>query len=465
MTMVEELATFVAKTRFEELSRAAREQLQIRVLDALGCALGALRSDPVGRVRDYVTEWAADGPVTLIGGGYAAPDRAVLLNGTLVRYLDFNDSYLAPDETCHPSDNLAAVLAAAELANANGPTFLTALATAYQVQCRLGDVAPVRDHGFDHTTHLAYSAVAGAARALGLDAERTADAIAISGAALNTLRVTRTGTLSHWKGLAAPFTASCATQAVLLARHGITGPRAIFEGNKGFMQSIAGTFRIDWRSEALDRVQRTIVKRYNAEIHSQTVIQAALDLRSNHRFMADQIARVEIDIFDVAYRIIGGGEEGEKTTVVTKEDADHSLPYLVAVALLDGTVMPAQYDPDRIHRKDVQTLLARVSVRPNDAYSRRFPEAMACRVAIKLADGRMFAEELSDYPGFRTRPMSWDDATKKFVALGSVSTAPELLERIVIAVSDMEHMTSITELTRLLADAGTSQARALLAVA
>ena len=145
MTVVEQMAEFAVRADVTSLSRSALLQLKIRVLDALGCALGALDGDPVRRVRQFVEDFSRDGSCTLIGGGRSAPDRAALYNGALVRYLDFNDSYLAPRETCHPSDNLGAVLAAAELANADGATLLTALTVAYQVQCRLGDAAPVRD--------------------------------------------------------------------------------------------------------------------------------------------------------------------------------------------------------------------------------------------------------------------------------------------------------------------------------
>src|SRR4030095_14520276 len=139
------------------LSRSTLLQLKIHILDALGCALGGVDGDPVRCVRQLIADFSPDGRCTLRGGGRSAPDRAALYNGALVRYLDFNDSYLAPRETCHPSDNLGAVLAAAELANASGGTLLVALAVAYEVQCRLSDAAPVRDRGFDHTTHLAYS--------------------------------------------------------------------------------------------------------------------------------------------------------------------------------------------------------------------------------------------------------------------------------------------------------------------
>ncbi|HJP84389.1 MAG TPA: MmgE/PrpD family protein [Gemmatimonadaceae bacterium] len=449
MSVVEQLATFVARSRYEDLSPNARLQLKIRILDTLGCAIGAIGADPVRKVREYAKAWCADGPSTFIGGGSGAPDRAALVNGALGRYLDFNDSYLAPGETCHPSDNLAAVLAAAELSNADGPTLLTALAVAYQVQCRLSDVAPVRSRGFDHTTHLAYSVAAGSARAMRMDAEHTANAIAISGTALNALRVTRTGALSNWKGLAAPFTGSAALEATLLARRGITGPLGVFEGNKGFFDAVAGPFDIDWETEDLERVTATILKKFNAEIHSQTAIQTALDLKQLGGFTAEEIATVQVDVFDVAYHIIGGGDEGDKTLVMTKEDADHSLPYLMSVALIDGAVMPEQYDAERIQRPDVQDLLCRVFVHSNRNYSRRFPDEMLSRVIVTLRDGRQVELERRNYPGFSTNPMSWNDVHEKFVRLAVSHASTADLAELASAVENLENI-RVRELTRIL---------------
>ncbi|MGH9231324.1 MAG: MmgE/PrpD family protein, partial [Acidimicrobiales bacterium] len=213
MTEVERLAAFTSGTDWEDLSSATRDALKIRLLDSIGCAIGALGSVPPQLVRDHVTDFGGTPSCTLIGGARSAPDRAALLNGALVRYLDFNDSYLAPGETCHPSDSLGAVLAAAEYGRRQGRDLLVALAVAYAVQCRLSEVAAVRHRGFDHTVQLAYGAAAGVARALGLDAGTTSHAVAIAGTAFNALRVTRTGALSHWKGLAAPFTAAGALDA------------------------------------------------------------------------------------------------------------------------------------------------------------------------------------------------------------------------------------------------------------
>jgi 2-methylcitrate dehydratase len=455
MSTVEELAGFVVTRLWDDLSDPARLELKIRVLDALGCALGATNATPVRAIRAQVEEFGGHPLCTLIGGGSTAPDRAALYNGALIRYLDFNDSYFAPGETCHPSDNLAPVLAAAEYAAASGREFLTALAVAYQVQCRLSDEAPVRAKGFDHTTQGAYAVAAGVAKALRLGAREVANAVAIAGTALNALRVTRTGNLTQWKGFAYPFTAFGAVEATFLASHGITGPAEVFEGNKGFIEAIAGPFAIDWRNEDLERVRSTFLKRYNAEIHAQSAIEALLDLRDRRDIDPAAVERIELETFQVAYDIIGGGEEGGKKRVTTKEQADHSLPYLLAVALLDGQVLPAQFTHERILASDVQELMQKVEVRPAADLSARFPAEHACRLRLQLVGGATLAAERSDYEGFLTRPMTWDLAREKFEGLAVEQVGPELATELagIVAALD-EHETR--DLTALLQRAVTT---------
>ena len=453
MTGAEQLAEFVIHSRYEDLSEAARRQLKIRVLDALGCAMGALEAEPVRILRSHLAEFDKHGPCNLIAGGHTSPFGAALYNGALVRYLDFNDSYLAKGETCHPSDNLAAILAASEYSGASGSDFLTALAVAYQVQCRLSEVAPVRAAGFDHTSQGTFAVAAGVSRALGLSHEETANSLAISGTAFHGLRVTRTGKLSHWKGLAYPNMAASCTNATFLAMRGITGPLEVMEGEKGFMDAIAGMFEIDWSREDLERVQSTSLKKYNAEIHSQSAIEATLALQARYHVKAEQVEKIEVEIFDVAYHIIGGGDEGDKSFVSTKEQADHSLPYVIAVALLDGQVMPEQYTTERIRRQDVQALLHRVKVLPNEAFSEQFPQAMPCRVTFVLNDGRSFTAAMRDYPGFFTRPMSWDEVFMKFQRLAEPYTTASLRQSIAAAVEGLDTI-PISELAHLLSETG-----------
>lgn len=448
--MVQELADFVVDRTFEDLSEAAVEALKIRILDGLGCAIGALDGEPIRALRTHVADFGGRPLCSVIGGSKTAPDRAALINGALVRYLDFNDSYLAKGETCHPSDNLGAMLAGTEYAKGTGRDLLVSLAVAYQVQCRLSDVAPVRAKGFDHTTQGSYAVAAGVAKALDLNPNQTANAIAISGTAFNALRVTRTGTLSNWKGLAYPNTGFCGTHAAFLAMRGITGPMEVFEGNKGFMDAIAGKFTLDWSKEDLERVTRTIIKRFNAEVHSQSATEGILELKAEHPFTGDQVDRIEIDIFDVAYNIIGGGEEGSKYGVKTKEEADHSLQYIVSAAILDGTVMPPQYAPERILREDIQELHRKVVVRPKKEYSDRFPVEMPCHITVHLKDGRVLEKEKRDYEGFVTRPMSWATAEAKFHALATPYASKNLRNQLTKVLQGLDNL-QVADLLKLLA--------------
>ena len=169
-----------------------------------------------------------------------------------------------------------------------------------------------------------------------------------------------------------------------------------------------------------------------------------------------------MEIFDVAYNIIGGGEEGDKTTVSTKEQADHSLPYVLAVAILDGQVMPEQYAPERIQRADVQTLLRKVSVLPRKLLSERFPGEMPCRVKITLKDGRVLEQETDDYEGFFTRPMSWETAVQKFNKIATPNATKGQRTGIAEAVASLEQI-SVRELMEQLGavspDDGTRLAR------
>lgn len=463
MKQVEQLAAFVVGASYGSLSEKARRDIKIRVLDSLGCAIGALHGGPVQLLRAQLDEFGGASLCTLIGGGSSAPDRAACYNTALTRYLDFMDNYMAKDQTCHPCDNMGSVLAAAEYAKQGGQELMTALAVAYQVQCRLTDEAQIMQRGFDHTTHLSFSIAAGVSRALGLDERKTANAIAISGAQLNALATIRASPTSQWKGLASSNTAFGATHCTFLAARGVTGPPGIFEGPKGFMEACGHKFDIDWSKEDLERVTHASVKRFNAEVHSQSALEGILELKQQHKLNAEEVERVHIEIFHEAYNIIGGGEYGDRTHVETKEHADHSLPFLAAVMILDGQVLPEQFSPERIRRADVQNLLKKVSVSPHslvpgvksetfNTYSWRYPKEMPCSITITLSGGRELKIEKKDYEGFYARPMPWGRVVEKFERLSAPFTDAPLRRDITEAVSGLESI-QVTDLTRLLVKA------------
>ncbi len=450
-TEVEQLASFVVRSDYADLSPQARHHLKLHILDSLGCAIGALDGVPVRALRDQVDEFGGQGLCTLIGGRRTAPDRAACYNTALVRYLDFMDNFIAKKETCHPSDNLGSVLAAAEYADCSGRDLMTALAVAYQVECRLLEAGPISEYGFDHTTQGAYSMAAGISRALGLDECQTANAVAITGASSVTLWVTRIRKISQWKGLLSSHVALGATHATFLAKHGVTGPLEIFEAPDGYMDSLSGKFDINWDKENLECVIRTAIKPYNAEVHSQSVIEGVLELREQYNPKAQDIDHIEITTFKTCYNIIGGGEGGDKSVAYTKEQADHSLPYVIAVAILDGQVLPAQYVPERINRPDVQTLMKKVSVRPNRGYTRRYPDEVPCKITVHLKNGQELIREKSDFNGFFTRPMTWEQVVSKFEFLSSPYANKDLQQQIIQTVDSLENV-SVRDLTRLLAN-------------
>lgn len=456
MTESQDLAAFVEAAKLNDASPEAVEQLKIRVLDTVGVAIGALDAEPIVAIRGLLEDLGGTEQSTLIGGGKTSPERAAFFNSALSRYLDFMDAYLAKGETNHPSDNFGAVLAAAESVGASGKDLLTAFAVAYQVHTRLSDVAPVRAKGFDHTTQGAFAAGASAAKALGLPADQIANALAIAGTANVALRVTRTGNLSHWKGLAYPHVSKEGTWAALLASRGITGPEEVFEGNKGFKESVSGPFEIDWSKEDLESVKRTIIKKHNAEIHSQSALDAAQEIRAQEGFNVDNIEKIHLTTFDVAYSIIGGGEEGDKQLIRTKEEADHSLPWMLAVVLLDGQLNPEKYEPSRIVADDVQTLMKKIEITPSDEFSDRFPDHMPADLEVTLNDGSVFKASQDSYLGFHDNPLDWDNARKKFDALVTPFTGEELREEIATIIHELDSR-QVSELTEALAKVSTTR--------
>lgn len=449
MTKVQALANFVKNSQYQNLSDGAINELKLRLLDSLACSIAALHYELSYHIKEFIVENCPSGPARMIGGGRSSLSLAGLNNSFLVRYLDFNDSYLAEKETFHPSDIIGGLLACGDYMQSSGKEFLLSLALSYTIQSQLSELAPVRDKGFDHTVHLAYAASAAISNLLNLSEDKIANAIAISGCSNNALRVTRTGRISHWKGIAAAYTVMNASYAALMARHGICGPEEIFEGNKGFEESIAGNFEVDWKSVSLDAVKKSIIKKYNAEIHAQTSIESALELKHKHSLSVKDIETIRVDTFDVAFNIIGGGEEGTKQIIQYKEEADHSLAYMLAVALIDGKLLPQQYFEERIKRSDVQLLMKKIKIRSLKEFSEVFPNEMPSRVMIILKNRKEFALTKRDYEGFHTHPMNWNSVGNKFVNLTHHLLQKEVQAEIIEFIKDFERR-SVSQLMDLL---------------
>jgi len=449
-SQAEGIAKFASGTMYEDLTPERRERLKISILDSLACAINAIGAPPIAVCLAQAKEFGGpNGRCTLIGGGKADVVYAALYNTALVRYVDFMDSFLAGPELCHPSDNTAAVLAACEHTGRSGKEFLTALAVAYQVQSVLTASAPFMERGFDLTAALPYSVGGGVAKALGLDEVKTAAAVEICGQTGLQLLVARTTPISQWKGLSSSQVAFGCVNAVFLASRGVTGPKYVIEGSCGLAQALDQSVNIDWEQTKLDCFDRVSLKSYNSAVPTESAIFCILELHKIYPFDPSEVVSIEADVVQDTYDFTGGGRFGPKTNVHAKEDADHSLPYLLAVALFDGDVQTAQLKPERIAKPDVQSLLLKVRVRPDKSFTARFPAEFPSRITVRLKNGQSFSHEVSDYPGFPTRPFTWEEISAKFDKLVAGHVGAQLSQDIKVSVRSLEYI-QVSDLTKLL---------------
>jgi 2-methylcitrate dehydratase len=456
-TQVQALAKYAALANFDDLSAESRERLPIHILDSLGCCIAALGSGPIEACREQVTEFGGTGPCALIGGGQANPIFAAFWHTALVRYVDFMDNYLAPTETCHTADNFGVALTAAEYVGGTGRDLMLGVAIGYTVQSRLVDHGNFMMRGFDHTAQLAFSHNAAAGRLLGLSESQIANAIAMAASTDASFAVLRAKPLSQWKGLASAQSALGAMNTLFLARRGVEGPVQVVEGPNGIDNLLDMKLRIDWDNQGYEGVVESTIKKYNAMIHTQSAVHCMVELVRQNRaalsvadgFNPSQVASIAAEVPQMTYDFSGGGLYGVDKEVRIKEQADHNLGYLLAVALLDGNVMPAQFTPERINRSDVQALMKKVLAKPNQAYTEQYPRRMPAKITVRLQDGTIFEHEVQDYPGLPCHPFTWEDSVEKFDQLVTGRIDQGLREEIQDAVRSLENI-RVKDLTKLL---------------
>ncbi len=451
------LANYSTGLRFEDLTKDVVHEVKRRVIDSLGCALGAWTAEPAVIARRIASSFSATQGATLWGTRHIAPpDWAAFANGVLVRYLDYNDTYLSK-EPAHPSDNIPAAVAIAESIGASGRELITAIVAAYEVQCRLCDATSIRAIGWDHVTYGCFSVAVAASKLMNLDFEHTRHAIGIAGVSSAALRQTRVGELSHWKGCAFADAARQGVFAGILAREGMTGPAPIFEGAMGFEKlvsgalPIAGPFADGGSSERDCMITRTSIKCWPAEYHAQSAIEAALKIRPRIPSPAD-IEFIVVESHDAAVDIIGS--EPEKWIPTSRETADHSLPYMTAAALMDGDITHRQFSEERIADKTLLALVGRVKVLRHLELSALYPKAVGNIVTVKLKDGKTFTERV-DYPcGHSGNRMSDERVEEKFHALADPVLGRERAGQLADWVWQLDDAPSLDEMMELLEKEG-----------
>src|SRR5262245_44723924 len=449
------LAEYAGQLRFEDLPAPVVHEAKRRFIDSFATAAGAMDADAFEIARRCALRVQSSPGATLLGGGQSSVEWATFVNGLLIRYLDYNDTYLSL-EPAHPSDNLAAVLAVGEAAGSSGRDLITAAVLAYEVQCRLCDAASLRKHGVDHVTYGAISSALAACKLLRLDAVKTTHAVGLAGVANVALRQTRSGELSMWKGCAFANAARNGVFAALLAAEGLTGPAPIFEGDLGLMKLVlrqAFTVAPLGREHGSGQpfmITQTYIKYWPAEYHSQSAIDAALQLRRELGGDVGKVKAVDIHTFEASYNIIGKYKEA--WTPKTRETADHSLPYCTAVALLDGEVTLRQFDPERYAAPDVLKLLTGVKVHLDDALTQRYPRGIPNRIVVTLSDGRRLTQEVEFPRGHAGNPMTDAEVEAKFRSLVEPRYGRKTADAVLDRCWKFDEVTNVTKVLELLGD-------------
>ncbi|MCS6859724.1 MAG: MmgE/PrpD family protein [Abditibacteriales bacterium] len=505
-TVAEKLAIWSQRLRYEDLPQPVVHEVKRRVIDSIGCALGAYASEPARIVRELAAEYTSTrAGATVIGSGQRTmPDLATFANGTMVRYLDYNDTYLSK-EPAHPSDNIPAALAVAEARQRSGRDLILAIVIGYEIQCRLCDAASLRAHGWDHVNYGNFSVACLAARLLGLSVEQTVHALGIAGVAHNAMRQTRAGTLSEWKACAFANAARNGVFAALLAAKGMSGPAPIFEGVFGFWKLVSGKFALDpfggetlpppsppwqggeplppsplweggaslppsplweggashppsppWQGGEKEGVQPfkildTYIKFFPVEYHAQSGVDAALKLREKLGRLdlsgIEDIAEINVQTFDACVDIIAG--EPEKWNPTTRETADHSLPYCIAVALRDGEVTLASFDEQRLRDPQLHALMQKIKVHRNAECNAQYPEGIPNDIEIILKSGERLREKVVFPRGHCRNPMSDEEVEAKFRQLATMVLPPAQVEKALRRLWQLEEMDDAGEVLSL----------------
>ena len=458
--LADRLVRYCQALCYDDLPSAVAHEVKRRVIDSLGCALGAWNAPPCRIARQLAQAVKVSRGATLWGTGQRTlPDLATFANGTLVRYLDFNDTYLAM-EPAHPSDNIAAILAVGEASRASGKRVIQAIALAYEIQCRFCDAAALRPRGWDHVTYGPFSSALAAAKVLKLSDVQTLQAINLAGVANIALRQTRVGDLSMWKACAFANAARNGVFAAMLAQRGMTGPSPIFEGEKGFMKLVSGPLELPaFGSEkgpsdsGTFKIVDTYIKQHPVEYHAQTAVEAALAIREDICKVegVDALAgvtEVEVGSYDVAIEIIG--RDPEKWRPHTRETADHSFPYCVAVALLDGRVTLRSFEAKRLNDPLLHELMQKVRIVAEPEFVGRYPQTMPTRITVRTKAGKEFVTQV-DYPlGHPKNRMSDHEVEDKFRRLTAGKLDRARTKKVIETVWKLDQLEDISALMPLL---------------
>jgi len=443
---LDSMSRYVAALAPGDIPDGVRHLVKRLLVDTLGCAIGSYRMEPPRIAREYALEVSGRPGATVLGTRHrSAPELAAFCNSVMARYFDMNDTSMSA-KSGHTSDCMPAVLAAAEYGGAGIAETITAIVAAYEIHDRLGAVCQeVRRNGWDYTIYNALASAAGCARAMGLDRDKTAHALALAAVPNAATNQTRTGQLSMWKGCAGPNAARNGLFAAMMAARGMTGPVEAFDGKRGFKRML-GAFELPsfGGGGVPFSIESAKYKCYPCDYEAQCSVTPALQLREALGGSVETIQSVDVETYEFALEI--AADTCDKWQPATRETADHSIPYVVAVALSKGSVWLDDFTEERIADPGVRALMQKIQVRAAADLTAAWPAAYPFRITVTTTSGERLVREVHYAKGHPKNPLSDAEVGAKFMRLA----IPVLGERSGAVLSRLWRLEKIRSVRSLL---------------
>ncbi len=454
-TISEQIAAWAADTKFEDLDSAAIEMAKTILYDSIGCALGGYKTHDVGIMRGYLEEKGGVEETTVVGSGTKLPAvEASLLNALMVRALDYNDIYWKQDPS-HPSDIIPGPLALGERMGASGKELLLAIAIGHEVEMRLCEAGfpGIRERKWHHATLTAFASPVSCGRMLGLNADQIAHATGISGSRHATFGAITAGHLTMMKNTADPMATQSGVLAAELAERGYEGPAHVIDGKEGLFDAYGD----DWKPEIMTddlpkngspwRIVQCGLKSFPTEALTHAPLTAVIELITEHDLQPDQIESIHLKTIARAADILS---DPTKYNPQTRESADHSLPYCIAVAVVDRKITPASFDESKIFDPTVRAQLKKLTVSGESAYEALFPAKQPNEITITTTDGVEHVKYV-EYPmGSPQYPISEAALDAKFQSLAEGVISAGRQAQVKAMVNDLENVDNVADLMTLL---------------
>jgi 2-methylcitrate dehydratase len=459
------IAEWACSLKYEQLSPDGIQAAKLFWFDSIGCALGgSQQEDAKILLKHYRAMGGGNGKATaFVSGLKTNPVDAAFLNGHMIRAMDYNDIYWKADP-CHPSDLIAAPLALCESEGLGGKDLILGTIIAYEIEMRLCEIGRpgVREYGWHHATLSAFAAPVAAGRVLNLNVDQMVSAIGISAARTFCPGAVTAGKLTNMKNTVDPWASRMGAESALLAREGFSGPEHIIDGKEGLFavfkhvqyKGEPATFDGEGLIKDLPkspkdhyRILDCGMKSFPIEALSHAPLTAMMKTVKERSIKANDVKEIKVEVIARAADILG---DPHKYRPDSKETADHSLPYCMAVGLVDGMVTPLQFKEERVRDQSLIPIMDKIKVVANEEFEALFPKFQPSRVTITTNNGKEHSTRVDVPKGDPRDPMTEEEIAVKFTALGGDVIGKNQcakLQKFIMSIETAKNLSGLFELT------------------